>query len=83
MAIDYRKSEKYQRATEKHLAAYRRLNITPEIERAVVLYLADLGVLDYCAGSGTCDGPCPSGQSCIQTISTTCVCSNDSFWTSK
>lgn len=77
----YRDHPKYRHATEKHQAIYKRLNITPEIEKAVVLYLADIGVLNYCASSdGTCSGPCPSGQGCIQTISTTCVCSNSSFW---
>ena len=80
LSVDYESHAKYKNANAKHKPIYERLQITPEIELAVIRYLADVGVLTQCEGVGACDGPCPSGQGCIKVISGACVCSNQSFW---
>jgi hypothetical protein len=65
----------YLQLSEKYEAASRRLGITPEIEKIVMDYLSEIGVLDYCANQGSCTGACPEGQGCITSTTGNCLCS--------
>jgi hypothetical protein len=67
--------DEYLQGAEKYEAAAQRLGITAEMATAVMDYLSDIGVLNYCANQGSCTGSCPEGQGCITSTTGNCLCS--------
>ncbi len=70
-----RHSSEFNEICNRHMKHFVQKGITPQMETAVMEYLAELGVLVMCSVQGRCEGDCPSGQSCIRLHNMNCACS--------